>query len=184
MTDFPDRFLFMKVGTHAQEELSQIVKRKREEIDRAGFTMWGYGGNTCHPTTMVQPFAKLIASQKQPILLYMHPMTSRHFAEPVRATEYSSDGITWERVPDEIDVVGSRYALWIKSLDEAHVELPLSSTRVAIGNSRGKTGTDYIRGHVDKACFEFVRGPRSDNRAVSVRLVAEVLDPYAVFLRS
>ena len=50
--------IFMKVGTHANELLSDILKRKRQEIEDAGFALWGYGGNTCHPLTMVQPFAQ------------------------------------------------------------------------------------------------------------------------------
>ena len=50
--------LYMKVGTHAQESLEQIIERKTREIEQAGFAFWGYGGGTCHPQTMVQPFAK------------------------------------------------------------------------------------------------------------------------------
>ena len=53
-----DGILFMKVGTHAQESLDDIIARKSKEIADAGFAMWGYGGNTCHPTSMVQPFAE------------------------------------------------------------------------------------------------------------------------------
>jgi hypothetical protein len=65
-----DPLLYMKVGTHAQEELSEIIARKRREIDEAGFAMWGYGGNTCHPTSIVQPFAR---SASAPIILCMQP---------------------------------------------------------------------------------------------------------------
>ena len=44
--------LFMKVGTHAQETLADIIA-KDQEIEDTGYAMWGYGGNTCHPRTMV-----------------------------------------------------------------------------------------------------------------------------------
>ena len=47
----------MKVGTHASEELSDIIGRKRAEIEAEGMAFWGYGGGTCHPSTMVRPFA-------------------------------------------------------------------------------------------------------------------------------
>jgi hypothetical protein len=179
----PSRFMFMKVGTHAQEDLAAIIDRKRREIADAGLAMWGYGGNTCHPRTMVQPFAKSIASAGAPIMLLMHPMESRHFAEQVRAEEFSVDGIKWERVPEGINVLGSRYALCLKSLDTIDEELPLAATRVAVGNSKGKLGADYVKGHVDKACLDFVGGP-DDLDVVKIELVAEVIDPYAVFLRS
>ena len=49
---------FMRVGTHARETLDEIVARKIHEIDCLGYTFWGYGGNTCHPTMIVQPFAQ------------------------------------------------------------------------------------------------------------------------------
>ena len=40
--------LFMKVGTHANEPLADIITRKKKEIQDAGCSFWGYGGNTCH----------------------------------------------------------------------------------------------------------------------------------------
>lgn len=175
--------LFMKVGTHAREELGDIIARKQREIDEAGFSMWGYGGNTCHPVTMVQPFAREYAVRNQPIVLSMQPMTSKHFAEPVRADEYSVDGLTWETIPEAINVLGSRYALCIKDLTEADEELPIGRTRVAIGRSRGKRGTDYIRGRVDKACLE-VTEESEDGEDVHIGLVAELVKPWAVFLRN
>ena len=53
-----DGILYMKVGTHAQESLEDIFVRKSKEIEDAGLAFWGYGGNTCHPQKMVQPFAR------------------------------------------------------------------------------------------------------------------------------
>lgn len=183
MLDEAGGILYMKIGTHAQEELTEIIKRKKREIERAGFAMWGYGGNTCHPSTMVQPFAREFGTPDQPILLCMQPMTSKHFAEPVRAEEYSVDGFSWKPVPEEIDVLGSRYALCIKDLEEVDEELALAHTRVALGNSRGRPGSDYIKGHVDKACLEVVESELEESPLVPINYVAELTDPFAVFLR-
>lgn len=177
--------VFMKVGTHAREPLSDILKRKRQEIEDAGFALWGYGGNTCHPLTMVQPFAHDIEQRGGVIHLVMQPMESRHFAVPERAEAFSRDGLKWELIPREINVVGSRYALAIKELREEKFELPLAHTRVAIGNSLGRRGDRYITGRVDKACLEVV-GDRIDEeneRVAEIGLVAELVDPYAVFVR-
>src|SRR5690606_22183639 len=102
----------------------------------AGFGMWGYGGNTCHPSTMVQPFAESFAEQGRTIHLYMQEMDSKHFAEPLCADEFSADGLRWERIPDCIEVCGSRYALMIRDLHEAKFQLPLDQTRVPVGPSR------------------------------------------------
>ena len=180
--------LFMKVGTHAQETLADIIERKSKEIRETGYAMWGYGGNTCHPRTMVQPFAEACASRHEPIYLCMHEMNSRHFAEPLRANEFSVDGSKWDRIPDTINVKGSRFALVLEDLNQEELMLPLAEAQVAIGLSRGRPANRYIQGQVDKACLE-VLGSRHPNvapdeqREIQINLVAKLKSPYAVFLR-
>ena len=180
--------LFMKVGTHAQETLADIIERKSREIDDAGFAMWGYGGNTCHPRTMVQPFAEAKAAEGEPIILCMEAMVSKHFAEPVRATSFSPDGLTWQEIPSSINVLGSRFALMIDQLREEEHVLPLTQTRVAVGNNQGRLGSRYIQGHVDKACLDVLDEPElvneEDQKIRQISLVARVIAPYAVFLRN
>jgi hypothetical protein len=180
--------LFMKVGTHAQETLADIIERKSREISDAGYGMWGYGGNTCHPRTMVQPFAEAKAAEGQPIILCMEAMESKHFAEPVRATSFSPDGLTWKPIPEAINVLGSRFALVIGDLRREEHILPLTQTRVAVGNNQGRLGSRYIQGHVDKACFDILEEPErvneEDQRVRQISLVATMIAPYAVFLRN
>jgi hypothetical protein len=179
--------LFMKVGTHANESLDEIIERKQAEIDAAGFALWGYGGNTCHPLTMVQPFARAAVDRGNQIHLCMEPMDSNHFAVTERATEFSVDGINWERIDPAINVIGSRYALAIKDLKQEEFELPLAQTEVAVGNNKGRRGDRYIRGRVDKACLEVVGPPigpeEPEGKIVPIGLVAEVVEPYAVIVR-
>jgi hypothetical protein len=185
----PNRgILFMKVGVHAQETLEDIIERKTKEIKDAGFALWGYGGNTCHPTTMVQPFAAEREARGEKVVLCMNKMVSNHFADPVRAEYYSTDGTDWQKIPNAINVLGSRYALAIKNLrHEKHV-LPLAKSAVAIGNSKGMPGMKYIRGRVDKACLELGEGvdipPAPEENVVQIDLVAELCNPYAVFLKN
>ena len=179
--------LFMKIGIHAKEPLESIIERKLKEIDDTGMAFWGYGGNTCHPTNMVQPFAKDAVAKGGPIYLVMQKMESSHWAES-RAEEFSIDGQKWERVPDKIEVRGSRYALVIEALKEADLSLPLLRTKVAWGPSLGKSGRAYISGRVDKACLEL--GPDVDvlslldEQPTPIGLVAKLREPYAVFLRN
>ncbi|OWU85853.1 hypothetical protein ATO6_02860 [Oceanicola sp. 22II-s10i] len=181
--------IFMKVGTHANEDLEDIIQRKQKEIDDEGFAMWGYGGNTCHPVTMVQPFAEEHAEAGSPIILCMEPMDSKHFAEPIRADEFSVDGLTWKPVPAGINAVGSRFALCIQKLQLADFDLPLAATEVAVGRSAGRLGSQYVRGRVDKACLNvreaeaLVNNPAEEKR-LKIGLTAELCDPWAVFLRS
>lgn len=178
--------LFMKIGTHASEDLDKIIARKRSEIANTGFGMWGYGGNTCHPASMVQPFARSFAERGQPIHLVMEQMQSNHFGSGV-AAEYSVDGQSWSEIPDTIEVRGSKYALLIEDLHADSMNLPLDQTRVPVGPSTGRLGSLYIKGRVDKACLEVTDAPDLPNdrepKIIEIGLVAKLKDPYAVFLR-
>jgi hypothetical protein len=76
-------------------------------------------------------------------------------------------------------------------LERVHLELLLSHTRVAAGNQRGRRGDEYVKGRVDKAVLEVVEddphelGTEIEARAgVPIGLVAEIIKPYAVFLRN
>lgn len=180
--------LFMKVGTHAQEGLAEIIERKAKEIKEAGYALWGYGGSTCHPRTMVQPFAEEQAKNGHTIYLCMEEMNSKHFAEPIRAKRYSEDGIQWTDIPPKINVRGSRFALVLDDLRQEEHHLSLENTRVAIGPNRGRVGSRYIQGRADKACLE-VTGEADlsagdSNHTVKISLIARVVAPYAVFLRN
>jgi hypothetical protein len=119
----------------------------------------------------------------------MQEMVSKHFAEQIRADQYSEDGTTWKDIPNAINVLGSRYALAIKALRQAKMELPLKQTRVAIGSSRGRSGEEYISGRVDKACLEITAdngGKRTETSVpvIGINLVAELVRPYAVYVRN
>lgn len=177
-----DSIIFMKVGVHAQESLEDILDRKRQEIEDEGFSMWGYGGTTCHPLTMVQPFAHAANGR---VMLVMEEIVSKHSAEPDRASQFSADGVTWRDVPAGINVLGSRYALCIDSLDDVELSLDLSMTKVAVGNKLGRPGSDYIQGRVDKACLTLGEPDTlpSEARPVALSLAAELVSPFAVFLR-
>ena len=182
-----DGFLYMKVGTHACEDLADIIARKTKEIEDAGFAMWGYGGSTCHPVTMVQPFARRYEERSGAIYLCMHAMESKHFAEPIRATRYSADGTGWKPIPESVNVRGSRYALIIQDLREEEFEVSLAHSMVAVGYSAGRAGDSYIRGRVDKACLEAKVGIEvTDGNGLDaerIGLVARIVKPYAVFVK-
>jgi len=162
-----ESFIYMKVGVHAKEPLQDIIARKRLEIANAGVAFWGYGGNTCHPLTAVQPFVKDVTQ------------------EPVRADSYSVNGIDWVKVPKPINVRGSRYALVLESLDEVDLAISLSDTKVGIGRLTGNQGSSYVKGRVDKACLVFspVEQKSGEAESISLKLAARLAAPYAVLLK-
>lgn len=183
-----DGVIFMKVGIHAKESLEDIIKRKQDEYAKAGKIFWGYGGNTCHPSKHVQPFARSHEKIGNPVHIVMHEMNSMHFAEPELAKQYSEDGIDWYDVPKGIEVRGSRYGMVIGGLSEEEFDLNLRQTIVAIGPSRGREGQDYIKGRVDKGCFEIQEQPLypdipNAKEIKQINLSAPLVAPYAVFLK-
>lgn len=176
-----DPFLYMKVGVHANESLQDIIERKRAEIEAAGVSFWGYGGSSCHPFNAVQPFVREVTSRGMTVRLLMQEITSRHFAEG-EAKEFSADGKTYHPIPRGVKVLGSRYALVLRSLDPIDFSVPLSDTLVGVGAKRGITGDQYIRGHLDKACLVYKpSGP--PEKPIHMSLAAELAEPFAVVLR-
>jgi hypothetical protein len=180
-----DPFLYMKVGVHAKETLSDILRRKREEIAKAGVAFWGYGGNTCHPLHAVQPFVRDVTARGITVRLLMQEINSRHFADPVRATHYSADGLSYIEVPPAINVLGSRYALVLGDLEEIDIAVALGDAKVGVGRMTGASGAGYIRGHVDKACLVYdpTDGADAKGHTIQLSLSARLVAPYAVLLK-
>lgn len=180
--------IFMKVGLHAQESIEDIINRKQKEFEEAGSIFWGYGGNTCHPLTMVQPFAKEAEASGNQVLIVMQKMDSKHAAPPEIAKEYSDDGVNWQPIPKGIEVRGSRHALVLDELRLNEFELDLRDLEVGVGPSRGRKGDQYLVGRVDKGCFlhrpSEIYKAKDEKYIKPIELVARVKAPYAVLLRN
>jgi hypothetical protein len=182
----PSGFVFMKIGTHAGESFEEILERKQREIEMAGRSFWGYGGTSCHPLTQVQPFARNLARSNAPVYLFMEYIHSTADPDIVPATEFSADSVNWEPIPEGISVIGSRYALVLDEIRPGELEIPFEQFEVGIGKSRGKRASDYIAGHVDKACLVRTTGSPSPKREQKIRkisYIAKLVEPYGVLLR-
>ena len=182
-----DAFIFMKVGQHAGEDFDTIIKRKIKEIDETGMSFWGYGGPTCHPTKQVQPFARKVIEKQGSIYLFMEKINSYADPDIVPATLYSVDGINYNEIPKGINVTGSRYALVLEEIVPEEIELPISAYEVGCGKSKGRPATNYIIGHVDKACLElnperFIDA-EVDKKIKKISYVAKIKNPYSVFVK-
>jgi hypothetical protein len=185
VNEAPEAFIFMKVGNHAGETLEQILERKQREYDVAGKIFWGYGGTSCHPIFQAQPFARMHAEKMGNIYLVMQSIISKADPDLVPATQFSYDGVNWEAIPPGINVTGSRYAFVLDQIVPGELEIDPSEFVVDIGPSRGKRASEYLRGHVDKACL--VKSTPSVVQEPGIRkkgdLIARMHEPYAVLLR-
>lgn len=185
-TEIGAGLLFMKVGLHAGETFEEILERKRREYQNTGMIFWGYGGNTCHPTNIVQPFARMNIEKGENIYIVMEEINSHHPPTRIIAAEYSADGIRWQPIPAGIEVRNSRYAVILDELQDGDLDIDLSEYDVAVGPSQGKAAGDYIFGRVDKGCITKGQVPTTLRKPhiKKIRHMARIMDPYAVFLRN
>lgn len=183
-TKAPEAFIFMKVGNHAGENFEQILERKNNEFKRTGRIFWGYGGRSCHPLTQVQPFARLQVKRSGNLYLLMQMIDSHAVPDIIPATEYSEDGVTWNQIPDGISVTGSRYALLLNEIKPGDLDITIGRYEVGIGPSRGKVASEYIKGHIDKACLTIREAARNRmGERKHFKYSARLVEPYAVMLR-
>lgn len=180
-----EAFVFMKVGDHATEDFDKILERKNQEFKRTGRIFWGYGGTACHPLTQVQPFARMQVKKHGAVYLLMEKIDSNADPDIVPATMYSEDGINWKTIPDEIEVIGSRYALILDEIKPGDLEICIGDYEVAVGPSRGKNASEYIQRHLDKACLVSTskRISSVEPKIKRIEVYAKLLEPYAVILR-
>lgn len=180
-----DSFIFMKVGDHAGEPWEKILERKQKEFERTGSIFWGYGGTACHPVQQVRPFALQQQKKNGSIYLMMNFVKSNFGSETLRAKEYSINGVDWQKIPDGVNVTGSRYAIILEEIKPSDLELDMNQFAVGIGPSREKNAADYLKGRTDKACLV-----HADNPIVGVEplirkvdFMAQIQAPFAAMLR-
>ena len=175
--------LIMKVATHAGETLSNIVERKVREQETAGVFYWGYGGSACHPTNQTQRLGAMAARARSPLVLVAIETKSVHSGDAVPASAFSTDGTTWARLRPGVSVTCSRFALVCRRLDGGPRTINLADYVVGVGPSAGRRVTAYLRGRVDKVCSVRDQRATSDPWICDVAFTAEIVEPYAVFIR-
>lgn len=187
-----NNIIFMKYGVHGSESVESIIKRKQNENEDKSF-WWGYGSKVCHPLTQVKPFVQECNKSNEKVYLVLEYTSSvkstddKNKADCLenRANQYSVDNKKWYEINNNINVFDSKYALICKNLKKVDLKINLSDYEVAIGGNKGKLLSDYINGQNDKGCARLtnVKVDESKAKIIQVDYIAEVVCPYAVFLR-
>ena len=115
----------------------------------------------------------------------METIDSHADPDVLPATEYSEDGITWQKMPSGISVIGSRYALVLDEIKPGQLEICVDDFEVGIGPSRGKVASEYLTGRIDKACLSSRQNSTAlvSTEKKSIGLYAKLLKPYPVMLK-
>ena len=92
-------------GSCPKSSRGRAKKSRRRIRDR-----WGYGGNTCHPTTVAQPFAESTKSGANQFTCSCKN-ESKHWAEDlICEVSFRLTETNWKPIPENDQVRGSRYA--------------------------------------------------------------------------
>lgn len=181
-----DKFIFMKIGYHAEESLEQILERKNIEFKKTGKIFWGYGSTTLHPTKNIKQFIDNNIDDGKVYVLFQIT-TSKSNPDIDLANNYSINGKSWTNIPDGINVTGSKYALVINEIKPIQFEINLDLYEVGAGPSKGRIASDYLKGRIDKGSFilsdNVNREFRNNTNIKRIEFYAELIPPYAVFLR-
>ena len=200
----PEAFIMMKAGSHEDECLDCILKRKQRELNKVKVIYWGYGGNRLLPKR-VQCFAKQWDKRQDSIQLLM-PLTRKeerarsqrekrtesanHQCQPkidLRAHKYSKDKKNWEPVDEKINVPVSKYALVLDEIKPCHLKLDRQMFDVDLGSGKRRHAAEYGgKDWFDHVCLveagSTYDGPDAPE-TTTIAYQASLLPPYAVFLQ-
>lgn len=144
--------IIMKYGVHAQEDVQNIIIRKKREYDETGKVFWGYNGVLCNPGTQILPFLEENQKKSEETYLLLVRTFSDYNGEGYIGEKFSYDKKVWKEIPKGINVIGSKYAIVCDDLIECNYKICLNNYRIAVGKSFQKPLQEYFRGRVDKAC--------------------------------
>lgn len=176
----------MKYGVHAGHSVDSIINRKRADFEAHGRIYWGYGGTICHPLKQIQPFTEQAMQDGEKVYLALSRTNSALYNPQTQSSLYSVNGSEWYNVPKDMEIFGSRYAIICRELVRCSFEINTSAYLIGVGINRGKNLSQYLKGRVDKACAFYKGSEHNDEmqtKTVKIDYIAEIVEPYAVFLK-
>ena len=174
------KFIIMKVGSHGDESFEQIINRKNCEQEKVGFMLWGYSGNFLD---VIQTRKFLNSNNPTRAFILMSNTKSPFKNNPIRSNFFSLDKEKWNRLPEFLFTSGCDKAVVCRNLIPTDFNINLSNFRVAVGPSKGKLLSDYLKYRVDKACVYFSPNKQQNNKnIIKINWIAEILPPYTIYL--
>lgn len=185
----PHAFVWCIAGPYNGHPLTEIVERKQQDIQKCGWCLWAYGGSgPAHPEKQVRRLATEYGVEgRLPLLM---PNTGKRW--PDNGVSFHSFVVSRtaeaESIPPEMSPVTGGPSSWafkiasLKFSEDAVIDV---DRYVAPYSQRGPQQplAEHLKFAFGRACAAL--GPQPvgvmDRRRVEV--VAELVEPYAVFLQ-
>ena len=174
----------MKVGPHSGFGLKKIIEMKKKEESIYGKFFWGYSGVFCRLFKTVKFVEKCLKNYGIVPTFVAIPTKSKYFSHNIgKITEYSIDGKQYHPLPSKVLLIGCKYALICKNLKEVDMTLDLNRYIVRSTKKTQKPLGEYVKYRVNKACAVLMDNPTLSSKHVNVSFIADLIDPFCVFLR-
>ena len=100
-----------------------------------------------------------------------------------KQSHQSHDRENWEALPNEVLLVGTKFALLGTNLRPVDMELDLSQYKSMLGDQMGKPLDEYIRYRVDKSCAVYSPDQNRQPRKVKIAYMSELAPPYSLYIK-
>ena len=172
----------MKIGPFSGFSLQEIIDIKLNEEKKIGKFFLGYAGVFCHPKR-VKEFIELAKSDGERVYV-LFIKTQSNFNSPIqRLSKYSRDNQTWQPLPREVLLVGSKFSIVGKGIKETDFEINLSDYQSILGKVPGKTLDKYLQWRCDKACAVYKPETSSVKKNAKISYVCELTDDGVVYVK-
>ncbi len=171
----------MKIGPFCGFSLEEIINIKTKEQEAIGKFFLGYSGVFCHPKR-VSEFIKLAKAENEKVMV-LFTTTPSNFNSPIeRLSHYSLDSESWQELPEEVLLVGSKYSIVAKDMKPVDFEIDLSHYQSMLGTTPGKTLDQYLRFRCDKACAVY-KPTKSSGKKSKISYMCELDDEGVVYVK-
>lgn len=180
----PKSIIFMKAGPHSGYTLDEIFKIKKTEEKAYGKLFWGYAGALCHPFRVHTFVKQSLRDYEEVPMLVMTTTSSKYYSKKIgKLKEHSVDGDTYHPLPQKVILIGCKYAVIVRDLQQTNSCLDLNQYKVVDGKEETKLLGNYIRYRVNKACAVRSLDISVSPRYVKISYIAKLTAPWCVFLR-
>lgn len=178
------RIIFIRLDNRSIKNIDAVLEAKLQEEEAQNNIFWGYTGNTCHPTTQVQPFSELDSSTEIKVVMSYY---NSIYPDPkmVEMTEFSIDKKIWSELPAPTLVPEkAKYAFVMRNLTKCDMRINLQDYHVAVGDSLGVCLSKYLLNvYTTKACAIYHKNLVAYKCESHVSWVADLVYPYGIFVR-